>query len=66
LVSPNPQNVAMALQWVQAVEARGTTDILTPYQVATNMLANAAPQVNFAVSHTENFHTIKQFVFFAA
>jgi hypothetical protein len=56
----------MAVQWVQAVEARGTTDILTPYQVATNMLANAAPQVNFAVSHTENFHTIKQFVFFAA
>ena len=41
LVHPNPQNVSMACQWVQMVEARGTTDILTPYQVASSMLLNA-------------------------
>jgi len=43
MVSPTPQNVALVLQWVNAVEARGLTDILTPYQQATNMLLYAAP-----------------------
>ena len=37
----NQQTLAYATQWVQQIEARGTTDILTPYQVATNMLLHA-------------------------
>lgn len=38
LNSPDPQTLAMACQWVQGIEARGLTDILSPYQVATNIL----------------------------
>ena len=41
LMSPDPQTLGMACQWVQLIESRGLTDILTPYQIATNMLLNA-------------------------
>ena len=41
LLECDPQSISKACQWVEGVEARGLTDILSPYQVATGMLLDA-------------------------
>jgi hypothetical protein len=40
LARADQQTIAMACQWIQQVQARGLTDILKPYQIATNLLSH--------------------------
>lgn len=40
LVRADPQTINYACQWVEQINARGLTDILTPYRIATELLNN--------------------------
>ena len=44
LMNSDSNSIQHACQWVNSIEARGLTDILSPYKVATDMLLNADQQ----------------------
>jgi hypothetical protein len=51
LARADPQTISMACQWIQQVQARGLTDILTPYQIATDLLSHPKTAQSIAPTH---------------
>jgi hypothetical protein len=47
LFHAEPQVVYAACQWIDQIEARGLTDILTPYQIATDLLSHPKTSQSF-------------------
>jgi len=53
LVQASPENIRACSDWINRLQARGTTDIMTPLQMALRALRNSAGSVPFAFVITD-------------
>ena len=53
LVQASPENIRACSDWINRLQARGTTDIMTPLQMALRALRNSTGSVPFAFVITD-------------